>query len=56
VKNLENGGAVVEVSGADDAWATRFALSFGGGAEVVGPAPARRHFAEAVRRTLARYA
>jgi len=56
VKNLENGGAVVEVSGADDAWATRFALSFGGAAEVVGPAPARRHFAEAVRRTLARYA
>ncbi|HSN93046.1 MAG TPA: WYL domain-containing protein, partial [Anaeromyxobacteraceae bacterium] len=55
VKNLENGGALVEVAGADEAWATRFALSFGGGAEVVGPATARRHFAEAVRRTLARY-
>jgi proteasome accessory factor C len=50
------GGAVVELPGASAEWATRFALSLGGDAEVIGPAPARRHFAEAVRRTLARYA
>lgn len=56
VKRTEDGGAVVEVKGVSEAWATRFALSFGGGAEVVGPASARRHFAEAVRRALARYA
>ena len=55
VRRTEDGGAVVEAKGASEAWATRFALSFGGGAEVVGPAPARRHFAEAVRRSLARY-
>ncbi|MBK9518994.1 MAG: WYL domain-containing protein [Anaeromyxobacter sp.] len=55
VKRTEDGGAVVEVRGVSEAWATRFALSFGGGAEVLGPAAARRHFAEAVRRTLARY-
>jgi proteasome accessory factor C len=56
VKNLDDGGAVVEVSGpADEAWATRFALSWAGDAEVVAPAAARRHFADAVRRTLARY-
>jgi proteasome accessory factor C len=52
----EDGGAVVELKGVSEPWATRFALSFGGGAEVVGPAAARRHFTEAVRRTLARYA
>ncbi len=56
VKRTEDGGAVVEVKGVSEEWATRFALSFGGGAEVVGPAAARRHFAEAVRRALARYA
>jgi proteasome accessory factor C len=55
-KRTDDGGAVVAVKGVSEAWATRFALSFGGGAEVVGPAAARRHFAEAVRRTLARYA
>ncbi len=48
-------GGVVEVAGVDDAWATRFALSFAGDAEVVAPASARRHFAEAVRRALERY-
>ncbi len=56
VKRTEDGGAVVDVRGVSDAWATRFALSFGGGAEVIGPAGARRHFAEVVRRSLARYA
>jgi len=48
-------GGMVEVAGVDDAWATRFALSFAGDAEVVAPASARRHFAEAVRRGLERY-
>jgi len=48
-------GAVVEVAGVDAAWATRFALSFAGDAEVLAPAAARRHFAEAVRRALARH-
>jgi proteasome accessory factor C len=52
----EKGGAVVELPGASAEWATRFALSLGGDAEVIAPAPARRHFCEAVRRTLARYA
>jgi proteasome accessory factor C len=56
VKRTDDGGAVVEVKGVSEAWATRFALSFGGGAEVIAPAAARRHFTEAVRRTLARYA
>lgn len=56
VKRTEDGGAVVEVQGVSEAYATRFALSFGGDAEVVGPSGARRHYAEAVRRTLARYA
>jgi proteasome accessory factor C len=55
VKRLDLGGAVVEVPGASAEWATRFALSLGGDAEVIAPAAARRHFAEAVRRTLARY-
>jgi proteasome accessory factor C len=55
VKRIERGGAVVEVPGASAEWATRFALSLGGDAEVIAPAAARRHFAEAVRRTLARY-
>ncbi len=51
------GGAVVELSGpgTSDDWAIRFALSFGGEAEVIAPAPARRQFAEVVRRSLARY-
>jgi len=52
----EKGGAVVELPGASAEWATRFALSLGGDAEVIAPVPARRHFCEAVRRTLARYA
>jgi len=54
VRRGEDGGAVVEV-GAGEEWATRFALSLGGQAEVIAPAAARRHFAERVRRTLARY-
>ncbi len=56
VKKGERGGAVVELRGASAEWATRFALSLGGDAEVIAPATARRHFAEAVRRSLARYA
>jgi proteasome accessory factor C len=48
-------GGLVDVAGVDEAWATRFALSFAGDAEVVAPPAARRHFAEAVRRALARY-
>ena len=56
VRRTEGGGAVVEVADAGAEWATRFALSLGGDAEVIAPAAARRHFAEAVRRTLARYA
>jgi proteasome accessory factor C len=55
VKRSEREGAVVEVAGVSEEWATRFALSFGGEAEVVAPSSARRHFAEAVRLTLARY-
>jgi proteasome accessory factor C len=55
VDRASDGGATVEVEGASAEWATRFALSFGGGAEVVSPAAARRHFQEAVRRALARY-
>jgi len=51
----EKGGAVVEVKAGDE-WATRFALSLGGDAEVIAPSPARHHFEETVRRTLARYA
>jgi len=50
------GGALVEVPGVSDEWATRFALSLGGEAEVLAPAAARRHYAEAVRNALARYA
>ncbi len=55
VKRTERGGAVVELPGASAEWATRFALSLGGDAEVIAPPPARRHFADSVRRTLARY-
>jgi proteasome accessory factor C len=55
VRRTAKGGAVVEMPGATAEWATRFALSLGGDAEVIAPPPARRHFAEAVRRTLARY-
>jgi proteasome accessory factor C len=55
VSQTEKGEAVVELPGASAEWATRFALSLGGDAEVVAPAAARRHFAEAVRRTLSRY-
>jgi proteasome accessory factor C len=55
VRRTEDGGAVVEVADAGAEWATRFALSLGGDAEVIAPAAARRQFAEAVRRALARY-
>ncbi|HUK65180.1 MAG TPA: WYL domain-containing protein [Anaeromyxobacteraceae bacterium] len=48
-------GSLVEVAGADEDWATRFALSFGGEAEVVGPPSARRHFVDGIRRSLAHY-
>ena len=56
VRRTEGGGAVVELPGAGEAYATRFALSLGGDAWVVSPTSARRHFTETVRRTLARYA
>ncbi|HET7754110.1 MAG TPA: WYL domain-containing protein [Anaeromyxobacteraceae bacterium] len=55
VARAPDGGAEVEVRGASEEWATRFAMSFGGQAEVVAPASARRHFVEAVKRALARY-
>jgi proteasome accessory factor C len=55
VERGEDGGALVEVPGASEDWATRFALSFGGDAEVIAPPSARRHFAETIRRSLARY-
>jgi proteasome accessory factor C len=55
LRRTGGGGAMVEVEGAGEEWATRFALSFGGDAEVIGPPAARRHFSEAVRRALARY-
>ena len=54
VKRLEKGGAVVQVQAGEE-WATRFALSLGGDAEVISPASARRSFAETVRGALARY-
>jgi predicted DNA-binding transcriptional regulator YafY len=55
VKRDAKGGAVVEVPGVSDEWATRFALSFGRDAEVLAPPSARRHYGDAVRRALARY-
>ena len=55
IERGDNAGAVVELPGASPEWATRFALSLGGDAEVVAPPTARRHFAEAVRSALARY-
>jgi proteasome accessory factor C len=55
VKRDRKGGVVLEIPGVSDEWATRFALSLGGEAEVVAPASARRHYADAVRRALARY-
>jgi proteasome accessory factor C len=55
VQRIEKGGAIVELAGASDEYATRYALSLGGDAEVIAPPPARRHFEDAVRRTLARY-
>ncbi len=55
LKRTDDGGAVVELKGVSEEWATRFALSFGGGAEVIGPAAAARHFGEAVNRAFARY-
>jgi proteasome accessory factor C len=54
VERTTDSGAVVEVAGASEDWATRFALSFGGDAEVIAPASARRHFEESVKRALAR--
>ncbi len=56
VKRTDDGGVVVELPGASAEWATRFALSLGGDAEVIAPAAARRHFSEVARRTLAKYA
>jgi proteasome accessory factor C len=56
VRRVERGGAIVEVPGASPEWTTRLALSLGGDAAVIAPPAARRHFAEAVRRTLERYA
>ncbi|MFL5301073.1 MAG: WYL domain-containing protein, partial [Anaeromyxobacteraceae bacterium] len=55
VERSGDGGAVVAVQGASEDWATRFALSFGGDAEVLSPPAARRHFGETVKRALARY-
>ncbi len=55
VERGDDGGAVVEIPGVSDDWATRFALSFGGEAEVLAPPSARGHFDETVRRALARY-
>ncbi|MGC3996364.1 MAG: WYL domain-containing protein [Anaeromyxobacter sp.] len=54
VKRGEDGSAVIEVKAGEE-WATRFALSLGGQAEVIAPAAARRHFGERVRRMQARY-
>ncbi|MFT3914241.1 MAG: WYL domain-containing protein [Anaeromyxobacteraceae bacterium] len=51
----EGAGAVVEIPGASPEWATRFALSLGGDAEVIGPPQARRHFEDVVKRALGRY-
>ena len=55
VERTPDAGAVVDVPGASEDWATRFALSFGGDAEVIAPPSARRHFHETVKRALARY-
>ena len=55
VEGSAEAGAVVEVAGAREDWATRFALSFGGDAEVIAPASARRAFADTVKRALSRY-
>lgn len=55
VERGADGAVVVEVEGADAEWVTRFALSFGGEAEVLSPPEARRHFEEAVQRALTRY-
>ena len=55
VERTGDGGAVVELTAASAEYATRFALSLGGSAEVIAPAAARRGFTDAVRRTLERY-
>jgi proteasome accessory factor C len=55
VKRTDGGGAVVELPGASAEYATRFALSLGGDAEVIAPPAARRHFSEIARRTLSKY-
>ena len=55
VKRTAGGGAVVELQAEGEEYATRFALSHGTDAQMVSPPAARRHYAETVRRTLARY-
>jgi len=55
VKRTAGGGAVVELQAEGEDYATRFALSHGTDAQMVSPPAARRHYAETVRRTLARY-
>lgn len=55
VKEVEGGGAVVEVKGTGADYAIRLALSLGGGARVIGPPQAKKAFAEVVRGTLQRY-
>ncbi len=55
VKRTAGGGAVVELQAEGEDYATRFALSYGADAQMVSPPSARRHYAETVRRTLARY-
>ncbi|HET6923930.1 MAG TPA: WYL domain-containing protein, partial [Anaeromyxobacteraceae bacterium] len=55
VKRTAGGGAVVELQVEGEDYATRFALSYGADAQMVSPPAARRHYAETVRRTLARY-
>lgn len=55
LKRDAKGATLVELPGVSDQWATRFALSLGGEAEVLAPTSARRHYGEAVRKTLARY-
>ncbi len=55
VKRTAGGGAIVELHAESEDYATRFALSHGTDAQMVSPPSARRHYAETVRRTLARY-
>jgi proteasome accessory factor B len=53
---LLDGGAEVVVDSAGSAWATSLALSFAGGIEVVGPAPARAATRDEIEKARARYA